>query len=323
MGPGDMGDMGFHITPAESCGDSVHGVIASTTPPFGVDTTMLADDIRATCAGHSTDGNDAFFAITVSSGDFWHFHLAVDPRDLGLGRDPALYLLQDSGGACDGRTCAQISDQCDGASDEHFAFQAPTAGTWYLGVDDRNTGGARYVLTAIRPTCGDAVVTMPGESHPQHGEACDDGNRVNGDGCDSNCRREITDSMEVNEQIPNDNQVEANHLILPASNTLIVTGDIAGDDCYPDVFVVDVPTGGHNLDVVALNAAYAACASPGTNWTLELRNAANMRVTGMVDAMGCPVISRTGLAAGQYFIWLKANDYHDADTPYHFRVTIT
>ena len=322
LGMADLGDLGFRIMPIDSCGDPTRGVISMTTPPFGVDTNGMTDDIRATCAGHATMGNDAFFAVSVASGDYWHFHLAVDPRDLAMARDPALYLLQATSGSCDGRTCAQISDQCDGTSDEHFAFTAPSAGTWFLGVDDRNSGGARYVLTAIRPTCGNATGLMPGESSPEHGEACDDGNPINGDGCDSRCRVELTDATEVNERIPNDNQVEANHLLLPATNTLIVTGDIAGDDCYPDVFAVDIMAGQH-LNVVALNASEGACVTPGTNYALELRNAANTRITGTVDAMGCPIIDRTGLAAGQYFIWLKANNYHDADTTYHLRVTVS
>ena len=128
MGPEDMGDMGFRIVPADTCGDPTMGAITSTTVPFPIDTNPLRNDITATCAGHATNGNDAFFAVTVASGDYWHFHLAVDPRDLAMTRDPALYLLQDTGGSCDGRTCAQISDQCDGTGDEHFAFVAPSAG---------------------------------------------------------------------------------------------------------------------------------------------------------------------------------------------------
>jgi cysteine-rich repeat protein len=51
------------------------------------------------------------------------------------------------------------------------------------GVNDGSYGGCSPTCQ-LGPRCGDGVVTPEGD------EDCDDGNRRNGDGCNTNCRFE-------------------------------------------------------------------------------------------------------------------------------------
>src|SRR5690606_10315396 len=98
--------------------------------------------------------------------------------------------------SCNPNACEAISDACAGNRDEHFAFIPNSDGRWYIGIDDTNPGGGKYVLDAIRPVCGDGV--------PDHGESCD-----GQEGCGPDCRW-ILNSSAVNERLPNDNIIEAN-----------------------------------------------------------------------------------------------------------------
>ena len=131
-------------THAETCGGADALVIASTTRNIMIDTNMMRNDTTATCVGIggvelNTIGNDAFLAIDVAAGEYWHFHLRGNPADPTTPmRNPALYLLTSG---CDPRACEQSSDICTGPSDEHFAFVASSPGRWYLGIDDATAGG--------------------------------------------------------------------------------------------------------------------------------------------------------------------------------------
>src|SRR5262245_46685532 len=77
---GAEGDSGTAL-PAEACGDKRARVLADTTRMIRIDTTRAADNVRASCTGHASEGNDLFFAIDVAAGEYWHFHLQVDPAD--------------------------------------------------------------------------------------------------------------------------------------------------------------------------------------------------------------------------------------------------
>lgn len=309
MDGGDAGSVdagvdagGFNpIVTSERCG-MTNAVIISHTGLFEIDTSGATEDVSATCGGRPTPGNDLFLAIDVSAGEYWHFHLQVHPSETNrAARNPTLYLLPAS---CDPRFCAQKADACMGPSDEHFAFVATTNGRWYLGIDDANAGGGRYLLNAIRPVCGNNVV--------EHGESCDGDTTVVD--CDDSCRAVLSaegGSTAVDEHIPNDNAVEANVIAIQnPGDHLEVGGALAGMDCYPAVFSVRVPPGGAGLRVTALDTSDNACVSATTApFTLELKNAAGVTRGGGLDANGCPVVDVPGLPAGVYFVYAAPDDY--------------
>ena len=300
----------------DTCGASNTFVFTQTTRNIAIDTRTSNSDIATTCRGPATTGNDVFFAVNVQAGEFWHFHLRVDPTDPTsvMSRDPAFYLLQTG---CDARVCRFASDACDGNLDEHFAFKADARGTWYLGIDDRNPGGGRYLLDAIRPVCGDGVA--------EHGEACDDGNTVNDDRCDNQCRATVGGESGFDEKTPNDNEAEANHILLPTSRTMQIQGAIGGEgDCYPDVFVIDVPQNA-TLTVRSQDMSNVDCASATTTpFQFALRNARGDAVGGTVTS-GCPEITYTNgpTSATTYYIWLSAATRTTALTTYRMRVSVT
>ncbi len=294
----------------DQCGaENPRMLLTDTTQNIMIDTTGFSNANRQSCGGE-TPGNDVFIGVDVVAGAPWHFHLAA----VSDGRNPMLYLTPPS---CDSRTCTYVSSACAGEGDEHFAFIPNENGRWYLAIDDGVAGGGQYLLGAFRWNCGDGMKI--------HGEACDDGNHVDGDGCDSACRVERTEAnpMEVE---PNDNHLEANAIIMPASNQLTVVGNIAGPGActYADVFAVSVPDQG-DLEVHALNPDGTPCGARAlTPYNLALEDASGGTVvTGMQDSSACSIISTTNLAAGTYFIRVAVPAETDSASNYRLQVTIS
>jgi hypothetical protein len=270
----------------DQCGADDVMVLTETTLDILIDTTTLtAQNTQVTCA--ESRGNDGFLAVEVNGGEFWHFHLRTESA--ASDRNPVLYLLTDG---CDTRSCVQLSDTCSANRDEHFGF-IPTGArqTWFIGIDDANEGGGRYLLDAIKPTCGNGSA--------EHGESCD-----GQEACNDDCRYMIT-SDSVQERIPNDNFQEANEIVLDG-NQLELRGDMGGiGDCnYPDVYTILVPDGAQ-LEVVARDESSMRCMTTATApFSLTLLNAAGTTRGGGEDGNGCPVIDQSGLPGGRYFVRL-------------------
>lgn len=276
----------------DRCGDSMALVLDdSTGGQVTIDTTGHTNR-TSSCASRDAPGNDGFVAIDVLAGDQWHFHVIPDPSVADQDRNPFLYLLSEG---CDNRDCEHQSDQCQGGGDEHFAFVAPTDGRWYLGIDDRNAGGGRYLLEAVRLLCGDGVKV--------HGEACDGTTN-----CSRNCREVLSDTRPA-EQIPNDNEIEANEIDFPASGEITISGSIGGDLCiYPDVYTFAVDTADTTLTARILKSDGSACDNPSlTPFDIVLRTAAGEeRAGGMTNSStGCSELTVTGLASGTYLLYLE------------------
>ncbi len=294
------------------CGDPATSVISATVNRIPVDTTPFHNTLAPNCSGHAALGNEGFLALDVVAGEYWHLHLQPDPADpASASRDPSIYLLS---AGCDERACAESSDSCTGPDGEHFAFVASTGGRWYIGVDDRNPGGGHYLLDVIHPSCGANGV--------EHGEACDDGNLDDRDGCDHLCRSELSEASR-SERIPNKTPVEANVLLVPTSGQMVVEGDIGGSDCFPDYFAVSVPDGA-SLDVTALDASELPCVDGVTaRLSFSLLNADLTQVGGRRDINDCPVIAGRALAAGEYLIRLTASADQPRPEPYRMSVRLT
>jgi len=336
FGPRDLGtdeDLGVDIDlgPADGggpraasrCGDTAAPLLTGTTRGLRIDTTG-ADSATLTPRGcpSMAIGNDAFFRIEVVAGDYWHFHLAADSAFIVSepDRNPIVYAVRaDGSGNCQDMpaSCASVfANTCSGRSDEHFGFTAPSAGTFFIGVDDATPGGGHYSLDVIRPECGN------GEQ--EHGEPCDDadaGVGVDAGGppssCNRSCRKIVGVTASGNfptESEVNDNQREANVVSFSATTSVLISGDVGVfGDCYPDVFEVNVAAGGD------LMVAQSGCvADPG--FIVELRDSTGTARGG--GAVGCPAINVTGLAAGAYFVTVRSSTPTDL-APANYNLSIT
>jgi len=183
--------------------------------------------------------------------------------------------------------CGQISPTRDVAA----RFMA--AGTYYLRVE--STGGSAAYQLQVRvtpPSCGDAFLTT--------GEACDDSNTMNGDGCSSMCAIEGTAEME-----PNNTQATAT-VLLPAgtSSAASIRGVLATISDI-DAFSVVVPAGSHIIAEVSdgrgrcPNGASLRLRSPGgTSLTTDATDGPDG--CGRIAA-GLDTAAR-GLSAGTYAV---------------------
>ncbi len=289
--PADGGTGG----PSDRCADETAELLTGTSI-HEIDTTTFGADFDL--MGEPTDGNDAFFRFNGTSGQFWHFHLA----SLSPGRNPVLYVVRSSGGICMSSTMSVRNACTTTDGDEHFAFVVPATAEYFLGIDDSNTGGGRYRLQVIRPVCGDGL--------QEHGESCD-GGPTGSDVCDTSCRILLSDLDGTGQtSVPigrhNDTSAEAMVVVLDdADPTLDINGTIPPGDCYPDVFSLDVAAN-TRVSVTARNSTtgVACAAAADATYSLELKNAADTRIAGGVDGMGCPVVNQMLTNEGRYFIWL-------------------
>ncbi|HJK90510.1 MAG TPA: hypothetical protein RMH85_29880 [Polyangiaceae bacterium LLY-WYZ-15_(1-7)] len=275
------------------CGADGVRVFADTVEDVRIDTRAFRNDVGSLpSCGQNAPGPDAFFAVDVQAGEYWHFHLRVDGENdpEPTARNPVLYLLNES---CAPTMCTRelLANFCGEEQDEHFAFTFTEAGRWYIGIDSGVADGGVYLLDAIRPVCGDGT--------PDHGEACD-----GQEGCSDDCHWLLNEES-VRERGFNFNEREANLVDLPASGELEIRGDIGGFACeYPDVFAIDVPENSR-LQVQARDGSGTPCTG-GTaeQFTLTLQNArGDVRGGDVMD--GCPFIDTEFTGSGRFFVFLE------------------
>lgn len=309
---GTDGGSGLGIPLVDGCGDleaNYHVFDDSTGGQLQVDTRGMSNRVNS-CGGRESPGREGFIAIDVIAGDQWHFHVVPDTSIPGQNLDPFLYLLFSPAGGCDSRDCENASDACQGPGDEHFAFIAPSDGRFYLGIDDRMAvDGGVYLIEAVRLFCGDGAKV--------HGESCD-GSAT----CDTRCH-EVLNESRTSEVIPNDNEIEANAVIMPATGPITLQGTIGGDLCvYPDVYTFSIEDANSALTVRMLQQDLTACTSGAiTPFDVVLRNSeGEVRGPATTDANGCSILDVSGLASGTYFLYVE----HDAplETPTNYRMQI-
>lgn len=305
----DAGNAEDAIPVMDRCGGSSEFVLFDTMGGR-VDTNGLSNRVGS-CGSRGAPGNDAFIAIDVRGGDLWHFHIMPDPTVADQVRDPFVYLLDSR---CQSTACDHFSDACRGPGDEHFAFVAPSDGTWYLGIDDGNPGGGIYQLEAYKLNCGDNMVV--------HGEACDGTQN-----CSSDCR-EIIGQGRPSEQLPNDNAIEANYLDLPASRDIVISGTIGGDSCvYPDVYTFENVQDGSNLVVEVQKTDGTVCDNPSlTPFDIVLRNSRGEVAAGPQTnaSTGCAELRASGLPAQRFFLYVEHDEpLEDRPLPYRLHIRLT
>ncbi|MGE3633075.1 MAG: hypothetical protein AB7P00_24470 [Sandaracinaceae bacterium] len=311
-GGGDAGGGGNILN--EACGGPIadYFVIRNTMTDIHLDTRGLGNSVRSRC-GVAMTGPNGFLALETQAGQQWHFHVQAQAGDL----DPLIYLLDST---CDARDCAFNGNYCSGmANDEHFAFIAPNDGIYYLGIDDGvNAQGGEYTLGAYLITCGDGEKT--------HGEPCD--LSAAGGNCNARCHPDLGTATVEAEIEANDSIVEANHVVLPASNSFEFSGSLTPDGCtYPDVYSFEVRTDNSMVSVVALDTAGDPCAASSLTdaFTLTIRNGENGTVIAPTSEVGtgCAIIEPRALNSGTYYLWV---DYTapltDRPAGYNLRLTV-
>jgi cysteine-rich repeat protein len=280
--------------------------VASSEAAFTIDTSVVAADYQDFygCIRRQLPGNEGFMRIDTVAGEKWHVH--VEPQQSEL--DPALYFLP----SCDLRTCEMrtANDACGPGRPEHLSFVS-TGGPYLVGIDSRQPGGGRYSVIVTRPVCGNG-------GQMEHSEACDDGNTVSGDRCDSLCRVELSGPA-VMEKESNEMPAEANVISGAAAMTVNARmGDHCGD---ADVFAVTVPAGG----ALPAQLVHRAGRCAGQTTTLSVLAPDGITELGRVDSDGeaCPVLDQRhafarALPAGQYYLRVTS----DAVDPFDYQLKL-
>ena len=97
------------------------------------------------------------------------------------------------GDGCDNNCRYTVSHPCAGQNE--CSTVLCVSGACVTCTNDSQCGGSRCVTGKCVGFCGDSVLDP--------GEVCDDGNRVDGDGCDNNCRLSNTQSCTENNHCAN------------------------------------------------------------------------------------------------------------------------
>ena len=290
---------------------------------FPVDTRSFSDQngsLSVSCTGRAQNGPDVFMQIEAAQGDHWHFHMDIDPvLETRAIANPAIYVLPEG---CDDRMCqfGDGLDLCGVSSDEHFTFVPEAAGSYVIAFDSPLEGYGGEVL-AIRTECGDGS--------RDHSENCDDGNLVDGDGCDSLCRSEITGASPTEVEV-NDDVYAANRVMAAGAEPVRVRAELSSL-CESDVFAVDVPEGG---DVIVSLTGSGGGACPADLITSELalmrvgnRGPDRLAVGQIEEGQDCPSLragaaGASDLSAGTYFISVQALRDRADVVAYEVNVTV-
>lgn len=208
---------------------------------------ILSDDTNASAAGcglTGLTGPDGVFLFESPQEAEWR--IVAVPTDA----DIALYINDE----CDASDCLIGRNRCGFGLPESFAFVAPTAQNVESAMEDRLFSLALDTLTP--DFAGTVSVTMArplADGQADIGEACDDGNLVDGDGCDLEQRVELfveSIGSRTSEIEPNDDYHLANRLrfgppgtstVNPFVGTQTITGTAGG--CDDDVFLVNLEEG--------------------------------------------------------------------------------
>jgi cysteine-rich repeat protein len=309
---------------AEVCGSEaplLHFPEGAQSFDFDVDTQGGSDTTNQVirCTGRAQTGPDLFLAIDAVEGEHWHFHVDVDPFEGRETANPAIYVLR----GCDERACSEGDglDVCEAGSDEHFTFIPRATDRHTVAFDSPTADGFQGRVLAFRTVCGDG--------RRDHSENCDDGNLDGGDGCDAECRSELSGARPREIEV-NDDIYGANFLVLAPGESMAVRGSV-DSLCEVDVYGFDVPEGG------AVSAALGgegggACPAALEGAQLELleltASGPSVRVTGEVPSGAlCPAIGADDalardLPAGTYYLRVTKLRERPDSVPYQLDVAL-
>ncbi len=273
----------------DECGDDAIHTITTLPTEIEVDTRPFRNRVN-NLRGCAVDvpGPDAFIAINLEVGKYYHLHLSRIEGDI----DPTLYLLDS---ACD-PVCGAlelVANYCTGTGDEHFGFEAQSSGLFYIGVDDRNdSGGGVFSLDVYNPECGDGT--------REHGENCD-----GEENCSSDCRLLLgAESLQTRAAPINAREANLFSETLTTGGFEIqgTVGGLAGCS-YPEVIAVDIPDG-EELVVRQTEGTCSDIGSPPVQ--LQLLNAGGgLSADGEMGAGGCVGVRYRPPSGGRYFLFVN------------------
>ena len=306
-GPEDAGQPDAGPPAGDTCGDpdamlltGRQSIVVDTRPHTNTENGF---SLRPCDQLGGMPGNEIFYRLEVQDGEYWHFHLAVD-ASAGIARDPKIFVLPaDGSGGCNEAACevTYFSNACSGSGDEHFGFEFPRGGEWFLGIDDGLEGGGVYDLEAFRPTCGDGMRV--------HGEPCDhmeEGTRP----CSQQCRGMIGDTGGVAAfgfpiNAKEANEVTFNGSFDPVNIMNVALGGGGENACnYPYFFALNIS----DVDAPATIRATGSrpgCPGAAGSPLMGLELFVNRGTTLELQAAGsgtCPTVEATDLAAGLYYV---------------------
>jgi cysteine-rich repeat protein len=291
------------LEPGDQCSDESVPTVESRADARTIVLDDLADDTRSLtgCDATGIDGPDGFVRLSAVAEQRWS--ILAEPLDPSA--DLVLYVMP----TCDPGSCTALLDRCGAGIPESFVFQAAREGQYLLGIDTR--AGAGTVSTTLLSTrCGDRKREL--------GEGCDDGNLMDGDGCDRECRLEISSDMH-REIEPNNWPTEANVLPLTTDAPSVLAARLGGA-CDVDYFVLRIDETA-DVSVSMLDGAMLPCddAVPSVTMTLISPDGVTRRGEGSTGGSGgaCPSIEpgtafAQDLEPGTYFLELAAE--RDAPT---------
>jgi hypothetical protein len=274
------------------------------------------------CFDYELPGSEGFMAIEMVASERWHFH--ISPRNkASMGQavqNPVVYMRKQCG---DNRGCNEGTylDLCGDNGEEHFTFEATSSGTWHFVLDDRNDARGEYLITAVKPECGNGV--------DEHNESCDTPMENN---CSRDCRLELTTNNKGEEE-PNDDWTMANIMAQVATNqTQSITGSLGGGVCDRDMFAFQVPEGGGDVAVVLKTVAQVECPEDlGTKTPIRLELIGSDARTVLGEgtttpgAGACPAIGPShafaqNLEAGLYYVRMFGDETKDT---FAYQLTVT
>ncbi|EYF07738.1 DUF4215 domain-containing protein [Chondromyces apiculatus] len=186
---------------------------------------------------------------------------------------------------------------------ERLSIPVTQGQTLYVLVGGEDPGTFGVSAFTRTPACGDGYIDT--------GEACDDGNTVAGDGCNSQCMVELT------EVEPNDTAATATPLATPFFGVMGTLTDV-------DHVRVTVPTAGTSLVVEVSDVNAQACVNNQMDPEVAVLNAGGTTVLASDDDSGpgfCARAVTPALAAGQYVI--RVQRAGGGLFPYRLGVTMT
>jgi cysteine-rich repeat protein len=291
------------VKPLDSNSREHSGIVALNT---------MVSDVAEVPTVKGLGGPDGVFAFKVAAGEraAIKYELVTEPGTPAPEVDLAMYLM----GGCDVATFIRRNDRCPaGQAEDMWWVMNDAPGTYYVGFDSKDYDPA-VLDPSVKVTIG---FPRYGDGKIDWGEACDDGNRVNGDGCTSDGLWELKSTgAPLQEKEPNNHAAGGNVLVMNVGETMTVIGG-TGDTCDVDYFAIDVPQGAFPR-VTMLNFNGGDCdASVGTIG-LEFNRAegkGNVEQVKLGDGRpvgtnACPSFTETslglgGLAAGRYTFELK------------------
>lgn len=301
----------------------------------------LVSDVTEVPKATGLVGPDGVFGFTVAPQErvSIRYDFAPEPGQAAPPVDLAMYLM----GSCNIASFIRRNDRCPAGVGEDIWWQMNDApGTYYLGFDSRTydqaTLNPRVKLTVSFPRYGDGTIDF--------GEACDDSNKVSGDGCTADGLWELKNvgGQLMTEKEPNNQPLGGNVVIMNVGETATIVGS-TGDTCDNDFYSIDVPQGTfpqvtmlnfNGNDCVASEVGVIAMQLNRLDGTRNVEQVKLGDGRAVDGGNACPAFTATslgfagspdggvaaGLTAGRYGVEIKGYEVGKKNVPYRLKIEL-